>query len=285
MGSRHKRHKRRKGDSNWLDLDDLIDLEDLLKLGKGFDLEDLFDSRKWRGLKKRALSDAWSKLDSGLPIGLGVAALVAALVFAAGPVLILLAIGLLVFGIGRFAWRAWSGLQQVSRGFRKMFASQQTRQNLRLQELHDKLRSDSDPRTHTLLQSLTEVRQSLEEDIPRANFSTLRGDVLQRVDQTFTVCLHHLELTYELWQSAQRDSLGRAQKLAQRETLIEEVRASVQQLQDIASHLHHRQVDHKTSELRRLRDELEETMRVAKRVEQRTDELLGPRGEPPNPLP
>lgn len=276
MGSHRRSSKRRKRDHDWPDLEDLFDLDDLLSLGKRLDLGDLFDSRKWRGLKKRAVVDAWSKFDSWLPIGLGIAALVAAIVFAGGPIMILLAVIALTFGISRFVWRAWVGFRQVTRGFQKMFLSKQEQQQHRLIELENKLRADQDPRTHTLLNSLTQLRQSLEQDIPQANFSVLKGDVLQRVDQMFMVCLQHLEETHQLWQSAQGDKFAGPQKLAQRELLIEEVQACVQQLEAIATHLRQRQVHRTTSELQRLRDELDETMRVAKRVEQRTDELLNP---------
>ncbi len=268
MGSRKKHKKRSEWDNDWMDLDDL------------FDVDDLFDKLKWRGLRKRAIVDAFSKLDTSIPIVLGLAALIAVVVLSAGPILAVLAIIALLFGIWRFIWRGLSGVQQVAVQFQRMFESHATQQQRSLADLKAKLHGDRDSRTHKLLASLVQLRQTLEQDIQSGGFSVLTGDVLRHVDQVFNVCVEHLEMTYQLWQSAQGDPLDPSQKLRQREILIAEVQASVEQLQKILDHMHQRAVGSKTLELQRLRVELEQTMRIAKRVEQRTDELL----HPPNTL-
>lgn len=157
-----------------------------------------------------------------------------------------------------------------------MFESRATQQQRRLADLEAKLRGDRDSRTQVLLASLVQLHGSLQQHIQGGHFSVLAGDVLQHVDQVFNVCLEHLELTYQLWQAAHSGSGDVSQKLQQREILVEEVQASVQQLQTILDHLHQRAVGSKTHELQRLRAELDQTLRIAKRVEQRTDELLQP---------
>ncbi len=264
MGSRKKQKKRPKWDADWLDLDDL------------FDADDLFDKLKWRGLRKQAIVDAFSKIDTSLPIVLGAIALIAVVVLSAGPILAVLALIALLYGLGRFVWRGLAGLRQVAGQFQQMFESHATQQQRKLAALEAKLRLDRDSRTQELLVSLVQLRRSLEQDIQGGKFSVLTGDVLRHVDQVFNVCVEHLDMTYQLWQAAQGGPRDSSQKLRQREILIVEVEASVQQLQAILDHLHQRVVGSKTDELRRLRAELDQTIRIAKRVEQRTDELLHP---------
>lgn len=264
MGSRKKHKKRSNWDTDWLDLEDL------------FDVDDLFDKLKWRGLRKRSIVDAFTKFDTSIPIVLGVIALTAVVVLSAGPILAVLALIALLFGIGRFVWRSLAGLRQVTVQFQQLFESRATQQKRRLVDLEAKLLGDRDSRTHVLLASLVQLRQSLEQDIQGGKFSILTGHVLSHVAQMFNVCVEHLEMTYKLWQAAQSDPRDSGEKLQQREILIEEVQASVTQLHTILDHLHQRAVGSKTQELQRLRAELDQTLRIAKRVEQRTDELLHP---------
>lgn len=266
MGSRKKHKKRSKWDTDWLDLDDL------------FDADDLFDKLKWRGLRKQAVVDAFSKLDTSIPIVLGAVAFIAVVVLSAGPILAVLALIAFLFGVWRFACRGLAGLQKVAGQFQQMFESRTAQQQRQLADLEAKLCLERDHRTQELLVSLVQVRRSLEQDIKDGRFSVLTGDVLRHVDQVFNMCVEHLEMTYQLWQAAQGDPRDSSQKLQQREILIVEVEASVKQLQAILDHLHQRAVGSKTDELRRLRAELEQTIRIAKRVEQRTDELLHPPG-------
>ncbi len=264
MGSRKKRKKHTKWDSDWLDLDEL------------FDADDLFDNLKWRGLRKRAVVDAFSKLDASLPIIVGSLALIAIVVLSAGPILAALALIAVLFGVGRFAWRGLAGLQNVAGRFQTMFESRAMQQQRRLAELETKLRSDCDNRTQDLLVALIQLRRSLEQEVQAGKFSVLKGDVLRHVDQMFNVCTEHLEMTYQLWQQAQDNPRDSSQNMHQRELLIVEVEASVNQLQTILDQLHQRTVGGKADELRRLRAELDQTIRIAQRVEQRTNELLQP---------
>lgn len=264
MGSRKKHKKRSKWDTDWLDLEDL------------FDADDLFDKLKWRGLRKQAIVDAFSKIDTSIPIVLGAVALIAIVVLSAGPILAVLALIALLYGLGRFVWRCLSGMRQVTGRFQQMFESHATQQQRKLAALEANLRLDRDNRTQELLASLVQLRRSLEQDLQDGKFSVLTGDVLRHIDQMFNVCVEHLEMTFQLWQAAQGDPRYSSQKLQQREVLIVEVEASVKQLQTILDHLHQRAAGSKTSELRRLRAELDQTIRIARRVEQRTDELLNP---------
>ena len=93
----------------------------------------------------------------------------------------------------------------------------------------------------------------------------------------FQVCVEHLKLSYQLWEMARRlGGHAERQKLQQREELIQEVHASVDHLEKVIERLHERTVEHNASELKKLRAELDETMRIAKAVEERTADLDGP---------
>jgi predicted nuclease with TOPRIM domain len=98
---------------------------------------------------------------------------------------------------------------------------------------------------------------------------------MDSVDRMFHVCIDHLRESYQLWRTAQRMT-GKSQEntLRQRAELIQEVEQSVSHLEQTIDQLQTVTTKRSKSELSRLREELDETIRVAKRVEQRTEELV-----------
>ena len=125
------------------------------------------------------------------------------------------------------------------------------------------------------MSQLWHLYKALEKDVKAGDIPAAAHGVMDSVDRMFHVCVDHLRQSYKLWQSAQQTT-GRSREntLRQREELIQEVEQSVSHLEQTIDQLQTVSSKRSKSELARLREELDETIRVAKRVEQRTEELM-----------
>jgi hypothetical protein len=106
-------------------------------------------------------------------------------------------------------------------------------------------------------------------------------DIQSMARRLFDQCVHSLRQTATMWQTAHRlnTAEARAPILAQRESLIADVQGSIRQLSDALVALQTMGAgEHSSSELNRIRDELDESLAVAKRVEERMGSLI-PGGE------
>ena len=225
--------------------------------------------------QRRAIYEASKSPVSSVPVAVGLLVLFAGLMM--GPFGFITLAGLLAVaaGVGFAVRKLFKGFAQLTNAaYETFFESQQARQLRSLRELDRRLQRDNDSRTHNLLRQLWQLYQTLEQDVKNGKLNYSAHDVLEKVDQMFRVCVEHLQLTYQLWESARRQSgFAARQKLQQREELIQEVHASVDHLEQVVERLEESATERNTGELRRLRKELDESMRVAKAVEERTAEL------------
>ncbi len=228
--------------------------------------------------QKKAIRDVSSAPETSVPVVLGVFALLAGLLFGAGPFMLLAGLLALAAGVGFFVRKMIVGFSKLTQtAYDNFFETQQARQDRALRELDRQLQRDHDPRTHNLLRQMWQLYKTLEEDVKSGKISYGAHEVLEKVDHMFQVCVEHLRLSYQLWEMGRRmDGSAGRQKLQQREELIQEVHASVDHLEKVVEQLQERTVDRKSSELRKLRAELDETLRVAKAVEERTADLDAP---------
>ena len=225
--------------------------------------------------QRRAVFEATKSPSSSIPLAAGIMILLATLMM--GPFGILSLAGLLAMltGVGFAVRKIFHGFSKLTNtAYEQFFETQQAKQLRALRELDQQLQRDNDHRTHNLLRQLWVLYQTLEEDIKSGKLNYGAHDVLEKVDDMFRVCIDHLRLSYQLWEMARRQdgSIAR-QKLQQREELIQEVHTSVDHLEQVVSRLEESAVERNTGELKRLREELDESMRVAKAVEERTADL------------
>lgn len=151
--------------------------------------------------------------------------------------------------------------------------AQQTAQR-RLDDLDRRLLADEDPRTEQALRDLRTLVEAFREgDHWSDNLNAASAfDILSTVDDLFSACERSLEQTLELWETAQDVSVAEARKalLDRRERIIAEVQASIVQLGQILAgiqSLHGERAS--TVELSRLRRELEQSLAVARRVDEK----------------
>ena len=149
-----------------------------------------------------------------------------------------------------------------------------------LDELDHRLSTaDEDPRPETALRDLRALVKAFEEnsaDDYRFNAGSVI-DIHSRVGQLFDHCVESLRQTERLWQTAQQLNTPPARKpiLQQREKIIADVQASIKQLSDTLVALQTLGAgDHSHGELARLRDELDQSLAVAKTVEERVNDLV-----------
>jgi len=139
--------------------------------------------------------------------------------------------------------------------------------------------ADDDPRPETALRDLRALVKAFEEAETAASAAHLPMvvEIRARVDELFNQCVRSLGQTGKLWNTAQRLNAPAARKplLDRREKIIAEVQATVKQVSETLvglQSLGSRQGP--SAELTRLREELDQSLAVAKTVEEKVQSLL-----------
>src|ERR1051326_2816570 len=149
-----------------------------------------------------------------------------------------------------------------------------------LDELDHRLATaDQDPRPETALRDLRALVKAFEESTEvAARFNA--GSVVEirsRVGDLFDQCVESLRQTERLWQTAGKLNSAEARKpiLQQREKIIHDVQASIKQLSGTLVALQSLGAGGPThGQLERLREELDQSLAVAKTVEERVNDLV-----------
>ena len=226
-------------------------------------------------VKKKVLLDLFASPVTLLPVVAGATALLASWAFGGVGALTLGGMAGVLGGIGMFATRIIFGLDKLTnRAYQYVVEKQQKEQREALSQLFQKLESDNDPRTERLLSQLWHLYEELKNDVDEGKITMAAHDVLDGVDDIFRVCVDYLDRSHRMLETAKRmRGSSRDELLAQREKLIEEVGNSCLHMENTIGRLNEVATQKKTSELSKLRSELDETIRVAKRAEERTNDL------------
>lgn len=235
-----------------------------------------------KSLKRRVLLRLLGSPFTVLPFMLGMTAMTAGWVLDWRPAVALFsgAAGALC-AAGAFITRLMVSGESVARGV----AAESEREELEaraqaLDELDRKLTSaDKDPRPETALRDLRALVKAFEEgasDYYRFNAGTV-VELHSRVGQLFDHCVDSLRQTDRLWQTAQqlRTVSARQPILDQRERIVDEVQASIKQLSDTLVAMQTLGAGERSEgQLARLRDELDQSLAIAKTVEERVNDLV-----------
>jgi hypothetical protein len=178
-------------------------------------------------------------------------------------------------GAGYFASRLVLGLEGMTkRAYETITNHQRTKRNQALDELQRQLESDQDHRTETCLSQLRDLYETFQKSCHEGHVVSTHHQLLSQAEQIFNASVQQLERSLELYQISQKlTGQPRADILAERERVIEEVIetrahlcATIEQFQAFATR-------RGQSELSELRQELDETLRVAQRTEERMAEI------------
>ncbi len=166
-------------------------------------------------------------------------------------------------------------------------SKEQEKRTARLDKLYTDLHYDDDPRTEQLLQELREItkvlRAGFEQNEPwaRALSGRLTHDVMSLVNKLFYSCVDQLEQSLALYRKVDDLNHGPAREAleARRRDLITEVEASVQSLTGIVSGIQDLEpvaAPATDTTLSSIRHELEERLRIDKKVRQQQRDMLNP---------
>ena len=226
-------------------------------------------------VKRKVLLDLFASPLSLLPIVGGLTAMLGSWAIGGLPLLTFGGLAGILAGVGMFASRLIFGLERMTeQAYEYVLEQQQAHQHESLQNLHRQLEQDRDPRTERLLSQLRSLYNSLRQDIEQGKITVAAHEVLDGVDSMFQVCVDYLDQSFRLWQTASKmKGSSRKHVLQQREELIDEVGKSVDYLESTIDQLNSVVTKKSKSNLAQLRAELDETIRVARRAEERTDAL------------
>ena len=149
-----------------------------------------------------------------------------------------------------------------------------------LRELRRQLRGDRDPRTSNMLKRLQKAYDRLlvsdrwREDEPNEIFAEIRG----QSHELYQSCLRLLERSLEIWKTSRDMATESARQRLRdsREQLITEVQRSIENLEQTLDHMQTSQLKQGSqleADAARLREELNEGLAVARRVEERMEQL------------
>jgi hypothetical protein len=150
----------------------------------------------------------------------------------------------------------------------------------RLDDLDARLQEDGDPRNETLLRDLRAMVKAFgAAPGPSAEGSGIFQSTLEiaaGVEELFNQSVQSLERTLELWRTAKSLGTDKARKpvLEQREHILRDVAESVEQLGKVLAGMQSLRADERGgSELAHIRQDLDNRLAVARKVEERMRQL------------
>ena len=222
-------------------------------------------------VRRKVLLDIFAAPSTLIPIAGGLTALMASWATNGSATLNFAGIAGVLAGVGIFASRLILGLDKLTQDAYDFFVERQRADHeSALERLDDRLVKDRDSRTQNCLRELRHLYSQLNSKVESGRITPAAYDVIEGVDKMFNVCVKHLEHTLKLHDTA-RTMRGPAREkiLEQREELIEEVCESVIHLGNTVEQFHLVTTKKNRDDLSRLRAELDESLEIARRVEER----------------
>ena len=150
-------------------------------------------------------------------------------------------------------------------------------ENRRLDELASKLRTDRDHRTQDYLTLLRSLRQEFEDASEQSGVRFRSARLREKIGHVLSAAVDQLQQSYRLWELSE-NLVGDARKeiLANRETVLSEIETTIDRLRSTASQIKTVIDSDDSVDLAAMREELETTMRIAKRTEERMRQIENP---------
>lgn len=225
-------------------------------------------------VRKKVLNELFLAPSVVLPIVAGASALILSWGFG-GVVLATAGVAGILGGVGWMATRMVFKLDEITaRTMAYMNEQQRREENSRLDELAKKLRNDRDYRTKDYLTILRDCRNEMETLAAQPAIQARSIEVLQQVRQLFWAAIDQLEQSYKLFELSERlVSDERKEVLERRDEIVKSVNTSVDRLQSAVDQFRSLAKREQNLDLNELRDELDVSLKVAKRTEERMREI------------
>lgn len=149
-------------------------------------------------------------------------------------------------------------------------------ENSQLDTLAAQLRTDRDHRTQDQLTLLRSLRKDFEEAASQPGNQFKSARIREQVGHVFGAAVDQLRQSFKLWELSE-NLVGDARQrvLDNREQVLQEIDATVDRLEATVKQFEELVKKDQQVDLASMREELEATMRVAKRTEERMRELEG----------
>lgn len=223
-------------------------------------------------VKKKVLLDLFVSPWTLVPFVGGLSAWMLSWGAGGDPTLNLIGLGGVLLGAGIQASRIIWGIESLTeQAHGYLTEKEQAELNARLDDLGRRLAADDDWRTEESLKRLRALHASLDDEPARGAAAIA---IREKVEKLFHAAVKQLERSNELWEKARRLPKGtRGPLLEQRKSAIDEVVLTVNHLQKTVAQFHSFHADDTDDELAKLRQELDATIEVARRADERMDDL------------
>ena len=226
-------------------------------------------------VKRKVYLDLFASPFNLIPLAGGLSSLMASWAVGGNPGLTMAGVIGVLGGIGITASRLIWGLEGLTeKAYGYQVDRQQRDHEKQLDALDEKLSGDRDPRTEACLRELRALYDSLQRAAEKGNITTSSFEIIQGVGKVFDECVKQLQHSHGLWETASK-MRGPAKEamLQQRDHIIEEVVATVVEVEQMVERYLVNQTKRNRSELSKVRRELDESIEAARRAEERTANL------------
>jgi len=171
----------------------------------------------------------------------------------------------------RWIFQAESITQQVLEDLK---LAEMEKENAELDQLARLLLTDHDHRTEDYLILLRALKKRFDEARLKTDNSSRFFEVHNRIEELFHAVVNQLKRTYQLYELA-RDVSPETRKsiLQQRENVLKEIKESIEHAESAVSQLTALLDRDSKADLSSLRDDLDTSLRVARRTEERLKEM------------
>ena len=210
-----------------------------------------------------------------IPIVVGASSLMFSWAIGGDPVANAIGIIGVMGGIGHFASRLVFGLESMTkRAYDAMLTRDRDKRDASLDELERKLKQDDDRRTEQCLKELRTLVEMFTQETKRNTLTAKHHRLVSQVEEIFNASVEQLAKSWELHQLGKKLT-GQAKEkvLRQREQVIQEVIETRDHLAKTMEQMQSLSSGPNKSELMLLRKELDETLLVAKRTQERMSQI------------
>ncbi len=228
-------------------------------------------------VKRKVISELFLAPSVVLPIVGGISAGLLAWATGGGSYLTGAAIAGILGGVGWMFTRMIFKVEEITdQAMQAELAKQLREENAALDKLASKLRTDRDHRTQDYLTLLRSLRQEFEDAANKPGNKFRSAKIREQISLVFTAAVDQLQQSYRLWELSE-NLVGEARDrvLSNRESLLQEIAQTVDRLQATVHQFHQLIKKDQKVDLAAMRDELDATMRIAKRTEERMKQIEG----------
>lgn len=223
-------------------------------------------------VKKKVLLDLFVSPWTLIPMVCGLSAWMISFGAGGDPTLNLIGLAGVLVGAGIQASRLIFGVERLTeQAYGYVTEKERAERNEQLDALAAELSQDDDWRTEESLKRLRAL-YSLFEQEPANSHAAIT--IREKVERLFHAAVRQLQRSYELWKKARRLPAGtQGPLMEQRKSAIDEVVETVNHLTRTVEQYQAFQLEESDDELSKLREELDATIEVARRAEDRIGSL------------